>query len=138
MIKRISSDFNAKALADVLLVLNILFLITATAVYKNKPLRENIPKSLNYSTNAKTVEKELIDLRKYANDKITIELFFSRDGKIYLNNQPITPDQMAYLMSFGFQLEFSKPSLNDSLAYHHYTLFCNEGLKNGYQIACKK
>lgn len=84
------------------------------------------------------LKKELLDLKKFANNKVTIDVYFSNSGKIYFNESEIGKEVLADLVSLGFRYNISMQSTEpESKAYSNFYQFCEHANSYGYKYRCK-
>jgi biopolymer transport protein TolR len=100
---RVNSDINVTPMADIMLVLLIIFMITTPMLQQNIAL--HLPKSPNPIT---TVAK------------VPFTLSLTQDGRIYLGNTCLTEQKMVQALSERFSFEMDKNIFlraDQSLAY---------------------
>jgi len=116
---RLNSDINVTPMADVMLVLLIIFMITTPLLQDN--VLVNIPKAKNP---LETPTKE------------PFVLSLTRDGRIYLGKLHVTEQEMAQALSERFAVEIDKNIFvraDKALSYGNVVHIINECRRVGVQ-----
>ncbi len=116
---RVTSDINVTPMADIMLVLLIIFMITTPLLQENVVV--NLPKAKNPLDNR---------------DKKPFIVSLSRDGRIYLGKLPITEDEMTQALSERFANDVEGNALvraDQALSYGNVVRVVDKCRKAGVQ-----
>ena len=116
---KLSSDINVTPMADVMLVLLIIFMITTPLLQDEVSV--NLPKARN------PLETP---------DTVPLVLSLTRDGKIYLGKTSVTEQEMERVLAELFAVEINKTIFlraDQALAYGKVVRLVNECRKLGVE-----